>query len=78
MGRRITPIHWKDLEKVFLSAGFQFSRQQGSHRAYTREGIQRPVIIPTYTEVPITVIKSNLKTAGISREEYFRLLDNNA
>jgi len=72
---RITPVHWKKLEKVFLSAGFHFARQQGSHRAYTRPGISRPVIIPTYDEVPVTVIRNNLKTAQISRDEYFRLLE---
>ena len=71
---RITPIHWKTLEKVFLTAGFQFIRQEGSHRSYYRPGITRPVVIPTYDEVPVSVIRNNLKTAGISRDEYFRLL----
>jgi predicted RNA binding protein YcfA (HicA-like mRNA interferase family) len=50
---RITPIHWKDLEKVFLSDGFRFARQEGSHQSYVKEGISRPVIIPTYTEVSV-------------------------
>jgi predicted RNA binding protein YcfA (HicA-like mRNA interferase family) len=72
---RITPVHWKKLEKMFLSAGFHFARQQGSHRSYTKPGISRPVIIPTYDEVPVTVIRNNLKTAEISRDEYFRLLE---
>ena len=71
---RITPAHWQDLEKVFLSAGFRFVRQEGSHRSYVKAGILRPIIIPTYHEVPVSIIRSNLKTAGISREEYFLLL----
>jgi len=71
---RITPIHWRKLEKVLLSAGFSFARQQGSHRAYTKPGISRPVIIPTYDEVPVAIIRHNLRTAGIPRDEYFRLL----
>ena len=71
---RITPIHWKTLEKVFLTAGFQFIRQEGSHRSYYKPGIVRPVVIPTYDEVPVSIIRNNLKTAGISRDEYFRLL----
>jgi predicted RNA binding protein YcfA (HicA-like mRNA interferase family) len=33
---RITPIHWRDLERVFLAAGFQFARQEGSHRSYIK------------------------------------------
>ena len=72
---RITPIHWKRLEKVLLAAGFQFARQEGSHRSYVKPGIARPVVIPTYEEVPVAIIANNLKTAGISRDEYFRLLE---
>lgn len=72
---KITPIHWKKLEKVFLNAGFQFARQEGSHRSYIKPGIPRPIVIPTYDEVPVSIIKNNLKSAGITREEYFSLLE---
>ena len=75
MSKRIVPIRWQLLEKVFLAAGFRFARQEGSHRSYVRPGTLRPIVIPTYSEVPISIIRSNLKTAGISREEYFRLLE---
>jgi predicted RNA binding protein YcfA (HicA-like mRNA interferase family) len=71
---RLTPVHWRRLERVFLSVGFEFVRQQGSHRAYSRAGTPRPVVIPVYDEVPVAVIKSNLKTAGLSREDYLRLI----
>jgi len=71
---KITPVHWKQLERVFLLAGFRFVRQEGSHRSYVKEGIARPIVIPTYTEVSIAIIRNNLRTAGISREEYFKLL----
>jgi predicted RNA binding protein YcfA (HicA-like mRNA interferase family) len=73
---RITPISWQQLEKVFLAAGFQFDRQSGSHRCYVKEGISRPIVIPTYDEISVSIISNNLRTAGISREEYFQLLDN--
>jgi predicted RNA binding protein YcfA (HicA-like mRNA interferase family) len=72
---RVMPVHWKILEKVFLAAGFRFVRQEGSHRSYARSGVSRPVVIPTYDEVPVAIIRNNLKTAGIDREEYFRLLE---
>jgi len=52
---RITPVHWKVLEKVFLAAGFRFARQEGSHRAYVKPDIARPLIIPTYTEVSVAI-----------------------
>jgi len=72
---RILPIHWRRLERVFLASGFAFVRQEGSHRSYTKAGVPRPVVIPAYDEVPVFIIRNNLKTAGISRDEYFRLLE---
>jgi predicted RNA binding protein YcfA (HicA-like mRNA interferase family) len=72
---RLTPVHWRVLEKVFLAVGFRFARQEGSHRSYTKAGISRPIVIPTYDEISVSVIRNNLKTAGISRDEYFRLLE---
>lgn len=71
---RITPVHWKRLECVFLAQGFKFVRQQGSHRTYFKPGIKRPVIIPTYDSVEPFIIQNNMKTAGMSRETYFKLL----
>jgi predicted RNA binding protein YcfA (HicA-like mRNA interferase family) len=57
-----------------LTAGFELARHRGSHRSYTKAGVSRPVIIPTYDEVPVAIIRNNLKTAGLSREDYFRIL----
>jgi len=71
---RLSPLPWRALEKVFLAAGFVFARQEGSHRSYVKPGITRPVVIPTYSEVPVSIIRTNLKTAGISREEFLALL----
>ncbi|MCP4658543.1 MAG: type II toxin-antitoxin system HicA family toxin [bacterium] len=71
---RITPLHWKEVERIFVAAGFRFVRQHGSHRSYVKRGIIRPVIIPTYDEVPVRIVRNNMKTAKMSREEFFRLL----
>ena len=76
------PFHWsqdsahslEDLRESDSCSGLPFARQEGSHRAYIKPGIVRPIVIPTYTEVPVAIIRNNLKTAGISRDEYFRLL----
>ena len=72
---RFTPVDWRTLERVFLAAGFRFARHEGSHRSYVREGVPRPIVIPTYAEVPVFIIRTNLRTAGLSREAYFRLLE---
>ena len=72
---KFSPEHWRTIEAVFLAAGFRFVRQEGSHRSYVKPGVARPVVIPAYKVVPVFIIRNNLKTAGLSRDDYFRLLD---
>ncbi|MFQ6049782.1 MAG: type II toxin-antitoxin system HicA family toxin [Candidatus Paceibacterales bacterium] len=71
---KITPIHYRKLVKAFELEGFKFERAKGDHLIYTKPGISRPVVIPKYKEIPVFVIKNNLRAAGISRERYFELL----
>ena len=71
---KLTPVHWKRLEKVFVADGFTFARQEGSHRSYIKPGVARPVVIPTYSEVPVMILLSNMKTAGMSRDRFLELL----
>ena len=72
---RFVPVDWRTLERVFLAASFRFARQEGSQRSYVRQGTARPIVIPTYGEVPVFIIRNNLKTARLSRDDYFRLLE---
>ena len=37
-----------------------------------KTGVSRPVVIPEWSEIPVFIIKNNLRTAGISREEYLK------
>ncbi len=71
---RITPIHWKTLECIFLKDGFSFERQSGDHRSYVKPDVLRPVVIPTYKEIDQDIIHANMRTAGMSRDRYFALL----
>ena len=71
---RIVPIDYKKLVRVFEKSGFRMDRQEGDHLIYVKEGIKRPIVIPMYKNIPVFIIKNNLKTAKITREEYFILL----
>ncbi|MEW6114341.1 MAG: type II toxin-antitoxin system HicA family toxin [Thermodesulfobacteriota bacterium] len=71
---RLVPVHWRELEKIVLRLGLKFARQKGSHRSYVRSGLSRPVIIPVRSDIPVSIIRNIMDTLGISREEYFRLL----
>ena len=72
---RITPVHWKVLECIFQKAGFIFDRQKGDHRMYVREGCFRPVVIPTCKEIDADIVQANMRTAKMSRDEYFLYLE---
>lgn len=72
---RITPIPWKVFECILLACGLHFSRQSGGHRVYTKKGLKRPVIVPAHSkDLHQDIIKTNIATIGLSRDEYFRLL----
>ena len=60
--------------RVFERAGFSCVRIEGDHYVYTKDGVARPIVIPDWQEIPVFIIKNNLRSANISREEYFTLL----
>ncbi len=72
---KINPIPARKLRKLFEKAGFVRVRIDGDHYVYTKKGVARPVVIPDWKEVPVFIIKNNLRTAGLTREEYFSLLE---
>lgn len=70
----LRPIDYQALVRVFEKDGFTFNRQRGDHLIYTKTGTKRPLVIPMYKEVPVFIIKNLLRTAGMSREQFFALL----
>ena len=71
---KITPIPYQTLIRVFEKDGFQLQRTRGDHLVYTKPGISRPIVIPMYDQVPVFIIRNNLRSARMSRERYFELL----
>jgi predicted RNA binding protein YcfA (HicA-like mRNA interferase family) len=73
---KISPIHWKKFERFLLKAGCVFQRQKGDHRIYWKDGIKRPVVIPTERQLPVFIIRNNLRVLRVSPEEYLENLKN--
>ena len=71
---KIIPIQASRLRKIFEKDGFKCVRIEGDHYVFTKQGVIRPIVIPNWPAVPVFIIKNNIRTAGISREHYFRLL----
>ncbi|MEI9479783.1 MAG: type II toxin-antitoxin system HicA family toxin [Deltaproteobacteria bacterium] len=73
--KKIVSIHYTELIKVFEHDGFIVRRMKGDHVVMTKEGVKRPLVIKTSPRlVPVTHIRTNMTTAGMTRERYFELL----
>ena len=75
MNLAIKPTSYKVQVKIFEAAGCTYVRTQGDHLVYHYHGAVRPVVIPKYKEVPVFIIKNNMKVIGMSRETYLSLLE---
>ena len=74
--RKITSTHYATLIKVFELDGFTVQRTKGDHIIMTKAGIKRPLVIKTSPRlVPVTHIRTNMTTAGMTRERFFELLE---
>lgn len=74
MSDRLTPTNWQTQEAIYKKLGFVLERESSSHRVYSKKGVVRPLILPKYDEVGLDIMKSNMRTAGISRKEYLKIL----
>ncbi|MBI2174019.1 MAG: type II toxin-antitoxin system HicA family toxin [Candidatus Omnitrophica bacterium] len=72
----LAPTDYKTLEKFVLSVGCKYVRQTGSHRVYWRNDQVRPIIIPTYRQIPVFIIRNILRQLKIDVSEYLRILKN--
>lgn len=73
---KIVPVDYRKLVQVFEQDGFKYSRTKGDHISMTKPEINRPVVIKTSPrKVAVFHIRTNLTTAGMSRDRYFELLE---
>jgi predicted RNA binding protein YcfA (HicA-like mRNA interferase family) len=74
--RRLAPLHYETLVRLFELDGFALKRKKGDHIIMTKAGVKRPLVIKTSPRlVPVTHIRTNMTTAGMSRERFFELLE---
>ncbi len=73
---KLKPIHWHKLVKIFVAYGCSYKRKKGSHHILSHPNAKRAIVIPEYPEIDIDIIKNNMSTVGMTRKEYFELLEN--
>lgn len=70
----LSPVKRKTFEQFLRLVGCQLKRTKGDHLIYTRPGLKRPIVITTDNEVPIFIIRNNLRVLGMSNEEFLNIL----
>ena len=70
---KIRPLSHEKMSRIFEAAGCIYSHTKGDHMIYHFEGARRPVVIPKYKEIPVFIIKNNMKVIGLTRERYSEL-----
>ena len=74
--KKITPLHYETLIRIFEVDGFAIKRRKGDHIIMTKANVKRPLVIKSSPRlVPVTHIRTNLTTAGMTRERFFELLE---
>jgi predicted RNA binding protein YcfA (HicA-like mRNA interferase family) len=71
---RIVPVPYSTLIRLFEKIGFSVSRTTGDHVIMVKENNARPLVIPKWDEDPVFIIKNNLRSANLSREEYLSII----
>lgn len=67
-------VTWQELRDVCKLAGCVESRVKGDHLVMTKAGIARPVIIKMDKDMGEDIVRSNIRTLGLSRLEFEELL----
>lgn len=71
---QLTPISRKKFEKFLKYIGCNLKRTKGDHLIFDRTGLDRPVVITSDKEVPVFIVRNNIRTLKISPDEYLEIL----
>ena len=65
----------KEVRRAFEKDGWEFGRQRGSHMILAKEGHMATLSIPDHKEVARGTLRSLIRAAGLTIDEFLALLD---
>lgn len=71
---QIVPIKRKRFEMFLKFVGCFHKRNKGDHLIWDRKGLKRPVVFTADREIPVFIIRSNLRTLEMSVEQYLEII----
>ncbi len=71
----LSPLPYRDVKRKLEAAGFIEKGQKGSHVKFAKEtpGGLRTAIVPQHRELAVGTLRSILRQAGLSVEEFEQL-----
>ena len=74
MGQRLPRVSWRECDKALKRDGWYEVRQSGDHHHYAHTTKLGLVTIPERVTLAMPLLKSVLKQAAISNEQFIKLL----
>ena len=75
MAGQLPVLGGKQVRKAFEKDGWQFARQRGSHMIFVKEGSMVTLSVPDHKEVARGTLRSLIRAAGLTVEEFLALVD---
>ena len=71
----LRPLPFREVKRKLEAAGFTEVRQRGSHVKFLKRGSGgiRTAVVPRHREVTVGTLRSVLRQAGLTEEEFERL-----
>ncbi|MBX9771324.1 MAG: type II toxin-antitoxin system HicA family toxin [Candidatus Obscuribacterales bacterium] len=71
----LRPLSFREVKRKLEAAGFAQVSQKGSHVKFSRESENgvRTAIVPNHSEIAIGTLRSILRQAGLTPEEFEKL-----
>ena len=74
--KKLSNLTIEDLRRILRYLGLEFQRTKGGHELWAKPGMKRPVVFQTHLKpIPEFVILKLMKTLGIDRENFIKLLE---
>lgn len=69
---RLKPLKFNEIRRKLENAGFSIVSQKGSHVKFAHESVDgiRTAIVPKHKEIQVGTLKSILRQAGLSWDEF--------
>lgn len=74
MGKLPTDLSGREVRAALERAGFVFRRQTGSHMILRRDNPYARAVVPDHKQIRQGTLRKILSEAGLSVEEFLRLL----